>query len=285
MAVEVLAPGPLTTVQDLGRPGQAQLGVGTSGACDRAALRRANRLVGNPEAVAGLEMTLGGLVLRARGRLVVAITGAPGPVRVDGLPAAMDVPLELPDGAVVEVATPAAGMRTYVAVHGGVEVTEVLGSRSSDLLARLGPPALASGDVLPVGSQTHAWAAVDVAPGRQQTDREVVLRVVVGPHDEWFTTDSLRRLSVRAYQVTSQSNRVGLRLAGPILTRARAGELPSVGLLPGAVQVPPSGQPTLLLADHPVTGGYPVIAVVRDADLDLAGQLRPGQRLRLRPMT
>lgn len=283
-ALEVLAPGPLATVQDLGRPGQAHLGVGTSGACDRASLRRANRLVGNPEGAAGLEITLGGAVLRARGGLVVALTGARGSVLVDGVPVAMDTALEVHDGAVVRVEEPVAGLRTYVAVQGGLDVAIVLGSRSSDLLAGLGLPSLVAGDAIRVGAETQAWAPVDVAPGRHLSDGEVVLRVVLGPHDDWFTGASLRRLGASAYDVTSQSNRIGLRLAGPALERAHAGEMPSEGLLPGAVQVPPSGRPTLLLADHPATGGYPVVAVVRDVDLDLAGQLRPGQRVRLRPM-
>lgn len=283
-ALEVVAAGPLATVQDLGRPGQAHLGVGTSGACDRASLRRANRLAGNPEGAAGLELTLGGAVLRARRRLVVALTGARGSVIVDAVPVAMDTPLEVPDGAVLRVETPVAGLRTYVAVQGGLDVAVILGSRSSDLLAGLGLPPLVAGDVVRVGAATQGWAPVDVAPGRRLSDGEVILRVEIGPRADWFTAESLRRLGASSYEVTSQSNRTGLRLAGPTLERARATELPSEGLLPGAVQVPPSGRPTLLLADHPVTGGYPVVAVVRDADLDLAGQLRPGQRVRLHPM-
>lgn len=282
-ALEVLAPGPLATVQDLGRPGRAHLGVGTSGACDRGALRRANRLVGNPEGAAGIEATYGGLVLRARGRLIVALTGARASVLVGAVPAAMDAPLDLADGAVVRVEAPATGLRTYVAVRGGLDVPVVLGSRSRDLLAGLGPPPLRPGDLLPVGSTARAWAPVDLAPGPQLPGDEAVLRVVLGPHDDWFTAESVRRLGNAAYEVTSQSSRIGLRLAGPTLDRARPGELPSEGLLPGAVQVPPSGLATILLADHPVTGGYPVVAVVRDADLDRAGQLRPGQRVRLRP--
>lgn len=281
-SIEVVVPGPLATVQDLGRPGHARLGVGTSGACDRGAVRRANRLVGNPEGAAGIEATLGGLVLRARGRLRIAITGASTPVSVDVVPAAMEVPLDLPDGAVVRLGAPAAGVRTYVAVRGGLDVEIVLGSRSTDLLAGLGRPPLRPADLIEVGSQAQAWAAVDVAPSTEAPAGEVTLRVALGPHADWFTAESVRRLGTVGYEVTSQSNRVGLRLAGPTVQRSRTSELPSEGLLPGAVQVPPTGQPTILLADHPVTGGYPVLAVVRDADLDLAGQLRPGQRLRLR---
>lgn len=280
--LDVLASGPLTTVQDLGRPGQAHLGVGTSGACDRASLRRANRLAGNPEGAAGLEVTLGGLAVRARGQLVVSVTGAPTPVDVDGVPKAMDTVLHLASGAVLQVGFPSAGARTYLSVHGGIDVTPLLGSRSADLLAGLGPPPLGPGDVLPVGTSAYDWTPVDVAPGRAIGDGEVYLGMLLGPNDDWFTPAALRRLITALWTVTSDSNRVGLRLAGPQLDRSMPGELPSAGLLPGAIQVPPSGRPTMLLADHPVTGGYPVVCVVRDVDLDLAGQLRPGQQIRLR---
>lgn len=284
-AIEVLDGGPLTTVQDLGRPGVAHLGVGTSGACDRGALRRANRLVGNPEGAACLEVTLGGLAVRARGALTAALTGAPGPISLDDRPAAMDTPLSLDDGAVLRVGAPHAGTRTYLAVGGGVAVGPVLGSRSFDVLAALGPPPLRAGDVLPVGEAAGAvnrWARVDVAPGPRITRNPVDLLVVPGPHDDWFTVEALRLFGTAAYTVTPDSNRIGLRLAGEALSRAVPGELPSEGLLPGAVQVPPSGHPTVLLADHPVTGGYPVVAVVRDVGLDAAGQLRPGQVVRFR---
>ena len=170
----------------------------------------------------------------------------------------------------------------YVAVHGGVGVDSVLGSRSSDLLAGLGPRPLRAGAVLPVGDSDARWAPVDVAPGRAVHDGVVELGLHRGPHDDWFTAAAVRLLGSATYTVTTDSNRVGVRLAGAALTRAVEGELPSEGLLPGALQVPPAGRPTIVLADHPVTGGYPVIAVVRHDDLDLAGQLRPGQQVRFR---
>jgi len=293
-SLEVLASGPLATVQDLGRPGQAHLGVGTSGACDRAALRRANRLAGNPEGAAGVELTFGGLAVRAHGRLVVALTGAAGPVDVDGSPTAMDTAFPLWDGAILRVGVPHSGARTYLAVHGGIAVAPVLGSRSTDLLAGLGPRPLKPSDVLPVGTRSYDWTPVDVAPGPAASGADVRVRIILGPHDDWFTPGAVRRLVTSTWTVTNDSNRVGLRLAGPQLDRSvddelpselsseLPRELPSAGLLPGAIQVPPSGRPTMLLVDHPVTGGYPVIAVVRDRDLDLAGQLRPGQRIHLR---
>jgi len=281
-SLEVVTPGLLTTVQDLGRPGLAHSGVGTSGACDRAALRRANRLVGNPEGAAALEATLGGLRLRAHGNVVVAVTGAPGPLHVDEALAAMDTAVQLADGCTLAVGSPLAGARTYVAVHGGVDVPSVLGSRSTDLLAGLGPLPLRRGDLLAVGRANRHWTPVDVAPGPALRTAEVTLRAVLGPRLDWFEPVAVRRIATSVYEVTTTSNRIGLRLAGPVLPRARYAELPSEGLLPGAVQVAPSGQPTVLLADHPVTGGYPVIAVLRDADLDTAGQLSPGQSVRFR---
>ncbi|HSK23590.1 MAG TPA: biotin-dependent carboxyltransferase family protein [Egicoccus sp.] len=280
--LEVLATGPLTTVQDLGRFGHNAWGVTTSGAADRGALRLANRLVGNPEGAAVLEVTLGGLRVRAHGDLEVATTGARCPVRVDGIEAGHNAPVRLPDGTVLDLGTPAAGLRTYLAVRGGFDVSPVLGSRATDLLAGLGPAVPRAGDVLPVGTAVGGRGAVDLAPRPDPSAGEVVLRVRLGPRHDWFTRPSRTRLVATSWTVTSESNRVGVRLDGPALERERQGELPTEGMAPGALQVPPTGRPVLFLADHPVTGGYPVIAVVLRDDLDLAGQLRPGQPVRFR---
>ena len=282
--LRVSATGPLTTVQDLGRPGRAALGVGPSGAADRAALRLANRLVGNPEGAAALEVTLGGLEVRAGDELVVALTGAPSPAAVDGRAVASYAVVALRAGQLLTLAAPLTGLRTYVAVRGGIDVPAVLGSRSTDVLAGIGPPALAAGDTLPVGHPPPGFPAVDVAPVAPPVGGDLVLRVVIGPRADWFAPEALRLLARTSWEVTPDSDRVGMRLSGPRLRRARAGELPSEGMVRGALQVPPSGQPTLLLADHPVTGGYPVIAVVPDRDADRAAQARPGQRLRFHPL-
>lgn len=283
--LEVLAPGPLSTVQDLGRFGHNAWGVTTSGAADRGSLRLANRLVGNPEEAACLEVTLGGLRVRAHGDLEVSTTGARCPVRVDGIEVGHNAPIRLPDGAVLELETPAAGLRTYLAVRGGIDVPAVLRSRSTDTLAGLGPAVPQAGDRLPVGTAPRTFGEVDLAPRFDPDGREVTLRVRLGPRDDWFTAESRARITSTAWTVTADSNRVGLRLDGPALQRAREGELPTEGMASGALQVPPSGRPVLFLADHPVTGGYPVIAVVLAADLDLAGQLRPGQRVHFRDTT
>ncbi|QGK69926.1 5-oxoprolinase/urea amidolyase family protein [Allosaccharopolyspora coralli] len=281
-AWEVVASGPLATVQDLGRPGLADLGVGPSGAADRAACRLANRLVGNARSAAVVETTLGGLVLVARGDLWVAVTGAPCPIQVQGRHEAVNTLLRVPDGAEFRVDAPVSGLRGYVAVRGGIAVEPVLGSRSTDLLSGLGPAALAPGAVLPVGDETEEFPAVEVAPVPPPADGDVVLEVVPGPRDAWFTTEALRTLVHESYEVTADSNRIGIRLSGPGLCRSEPGELPSEGMVPGAVQVPPSGRPTVFLADHPLTGGYPVVGVVRDHDVDRVAQLRPGQQVRFR---
>jgi len=282
LRLEVLATGPLTTVQDLGRFGHNAWGVTTSGAADRGALRLANRLVGNPEGAAALEVTLGGLAVRARGDLEVATTGARCPARVDGVEVGHNAPVRLPDGAVLELGSPAAGLRTYLAVRGGIAVPPVLGSRSTDVLAGLGPAVPRAGDVLPVGTAVGGRGAVDLAPRPDPSAGEVLLRVRFGPRHDWFTQRSRSWLVDTTWTVTADSNRVGVRLDGPTLERARDVELPTEGMAPGALQVPPAGRPVLFLADHPVTGGYPVIAVVLAADLDLAGQLRPGQSVHFR---
>ena len=279
--LEVVATGPLATVQDLGRPGLAALGVGQSGAADPDALRLANRLVGNPEGDAGLEITLGGLEVRAHGGAYVAVTGAPCPMTAAGHQVAPYAPVWVPDGATLRLGAPACGLRSYLAVRGGVDVPPVLGSRATDTLAGLGPAPLAVGDRVLVGpGSTTAMPGVDLATVRRPEAGEVRLRVVLGPRDDWFTPDARKALLAGPYEVTAESNRVGMRLAGPVLERARDGELPSEGMVCGALQVPPSGQPTLFLADHPVTGGYPVIAAVVAADVGLAAQARPGQLLR-----
>ncbi len=278
--LEVLATGPLSTVQDLGRPGLAGIGVGVSGAADRGSLRLANRLVGNGEDVAAVEVTLGGLEARARGDLTIALTGAPCPVTVDGRDAPVNTVLRVPAGARLRLGRPERGLRSYLAVRGGIAVDPVLGSCATDTLADLGPELPGPGAVLPVGAPPRVFPVVDAAPVR--TGDDLVLAVVPGPRDDWFAEGALAALLGEPYEVTAESDRVGMRLSGPALVRAREGELPSEGMVSGALQVPPSGQPTLFLADHPVTGGYPVIAVVVSADVDRAAQARPGQRLRFR---
>ncbi|MGW0735984.1 5-oxoprolinase subunit C family protein [Streptomyces sp. NPDC002851] len=279
-ALAVVRAGALTTVQDLGRPGHAHLGVPRSGTLDRPAGLLANRLVGNAADAALLETTLNGCALRPRCAVTVAVTGAPCPVTVDGRPAPWGAPVRVPAGAVLDVGAAVRGVRSYVAVAGGVAVEPVLGSRATDLLSGLGPAPLTDAAVLPLGAPPGPpHARVDVAP-QAAPPTELVLRTTPGPRADWFTPAALRTLTTRAYRVSPASNRIGLRTEGPPLERAHHGELPSEGLIPGAVQVPPDGRPVVFLADHPTTGGYPVVAVVSAPDLAAAAQARPGTPVR-----
>lgn len=271
----VIRPGPLTTVQDIGRPGQAGWGIPRSGACDRASFALANRLVGNRPDAAVLEATFGGLVLRAEADLLFVSTGAHGDCP------AHNAPMVLGAGQELRIDTPAAGLRTYVAVRGGFEVSPVLGSRSTDMLSGLGPAPLTAGEQLPVGSMTAGDPpGVDVAPVSDPVTGDLSVHLLPGPRRDWFTPGAWQSMLAQRYVVTPESNRVGIRLDGEPLERQRDGELPTEGMVRGAVQVPPSGVPILFLADHPVTGGYPVIGYVVDEDVDRCGQLRPGQGLR-----
>ncbi len=296
----MIKPGPLALIQDLGRPGYGHLGVPRSGAADEASLRLANRLAGNPDGAAGIELTFGRAAFRFRGAAVVAVAGAPAPVTLEPWPdaaahgadpgTASDVPhgepFEVPDGGVVRVGAPPAGLRSYLAVRGGIDVPPVLGSRSADRLSGLGPEPVRPGDRLPLGRprsprETPRGDEQDTSRSAAGTG-PVTLRVLAGPRDDWFAAAAQETLATAEYEVTAASDRTGLRLAGPPLARSagRPGELPSEGVATGSLQVTHDGLPILLLADHPTTGGYPVIAVVLSADLGLAAQLRPGQRVR-----
>jgi len=290
----VVKPGPLSLIQDTGRPGLASIGVGRSGAADRGAYALANRLAGNAPGVAAIECTFGGLAVRAQGDVRVAITGASCPATVDGDSAPHEAVIDLQDGQTLALRTPTSGLRSYLAVRGGIDVPAVLGSRSTDTLAGLGPAALRRGDDLPIGRDWLDSEPSETPADSPDSTRDVLtLRAILGPRDDWFVTPA--DLGGGDWVVSPRSNRVGLRLDRPApaehdndpqqpraLRRKDFRELPSEGVVLGAVQVPPSGQPVLFLADHPMTGGYPVIAVVLDSDIDLAAQARPGQRLRFK---
>ncbi|MGW2560813.1 5-oxoprolinase subunit C family protein [Streptomyces sp. NPDC001514] len=281
-ALVVVRAGALTTVQDLGRPGHAHLGVPRSGALDPRALRLVNRLVGNPEQAAALETTLTGCAVRPRSAVTVAIGGAPCPVRVDDRAVAWGAPVRVAAGALLEVGAAVRGVRSYVAFGGGIAAEPVLGSRSTDLLSGLGPAPLVDGTVVPLGDPSGPSGRVD-GPPWPGPPSELVLRVRFGPRDDWFTAAALRALATGAYRVSAASNRIGLRTDGPPLQRAVRAELPSEGMVLGAVQVPPDGRPVVFLADHPTTGGYPVVAVVRETDLAAAAQAVPGTPVRFVP--
>ena len=289
-ALVVTAPGPFSILEDLGRPGRSGLGVSRSGAMDHRALREANRLVGAATGSAALEMAYGGLEATARGDLVLAVAGAPVPLTVHGAHgvrhAVPGAAFALDDGDVLVVGAPPRGVYSYLAVRGGWEAETVLESASGDVLARIGPERLETGDELGVGrawSESVAAAAPDAQRSVSAPDEVTFLDVVLGPRDDWFTPEAVERLTGQRYTVTARSNRIGLRLAGEQpLTRAVEHELPSEATVSGALQVPPDGQPVLFMADHPVTGGYPVVACVVGDQLDRAAQVPVGASVRFR---
>lgn len=282
--LEVLATGPLTTIQDRGRPGHAALGVGRSGAADRWAYELGNRLLLNDPGPPSLEITLGGLSLLADGPLMLALSGAECRATVDGRAVAHSGLFYLGAGQVLTLGTPQAGVRSYLAVRGGFDVARVLGSASTDTLSGLGPAPLARGDVLRVGPPTtEHFSGVDTPPSRVLSADRLVLEVVPGPRDDWLADpDQLTRAD---WVVSARSNRVGVRLENGVIRRHPSfvgAELVSEGVVRGAVQVPPDGRPIIFGPDHPVTGGYPVVGVLTEASCDLAAQARPGQRIALR---
>ncbi|QPZ39108.1 biotin-dependent carboxyltransferase family protein [Paramicrobacterium chengjingii] len=279
----IVESGPLTTVQDLGRPGFAHIGVPRSGALDRSALRLANRLVGNSEADAALEITVGGFEARTNADVWVAVTGAWCPISVGGEQIDPNTPVRARAGQTIRVDAAVGGLRAYLSVRGGIDATAVLGSRSRDTLSGLGPEPLAPGDELGVGREPDApIPALEISPWSPPSDERVEVPVVLGPRQEWFEDAEIEAFLGTVWALDAASNRVGARLVGDPVTRRTDAELPSEGMVAGAIQIPPSGLPTVLLADHPVTGGYPVIGIVSSAAIDAFAQLRPGQKLTFR---
>ena len=292
-AVEVAQPGLLSLIEDLGRHGQGDLGVTASGAADTASARAANRLVGNSRQAALVE-TLGGLVLRAATDVIAAVTGADPAARIRRAPAAADgpapderpaplgAPFLLRAGDELALGYPESGLRSYVAVRGGIAAPLVLGSRSRDVLGGVGPDPLRAGDAFALAGDV-AGPVADPLPAPAPAAEPATLHIRFGPRDDAFDPGERAHLTRTTWIVGPETDRVGARLApvsGTRPLRAAETELASEGVVTGALQVPPSGEPVLFGADHPVTGGYPVIAVVVDADLPRAAQLRPGERVR-----
>ena len=318
--LEVKVPGLQTLFQDSGRAGLTHWGVSPSGPADREAAAEANRLVGNSAGATVLENLAGGLKITALADVELALTGADSPAQItedatgqtadpgQGAAHATDTPLAvrpyapfaLKPGQTLTLGAPARGLRTYLAVRGGFAARTEAVSASRDTLASLGPEPLAAGEQLSLANPPVAVVA-DPAPALPLPEPGKVLevRALPGPRDDWFTPDSLGRFTEVTWEVSQSSDRIGVRLlladapadggagAQPtdVLTRAVTRELPSEGMVAGAVQVPPSGEPVVFLADHPVTGGYPVIATVHPADLRLLAQAPPGTQLRFTLLT
>ena len=276
--IEIVSQGIGTSYQDLGRPGRTHLGVGRSGAADRPSHRLANRLVGNDESETTIE-TCGGLTVRLLQPAVVAVAGAQGVIDVrHGRAMAVNGVEHQPAGAELTLRAPDDGMRYYLAIRGGIDIEPILGSSSFDTLAGLGPR-LSTGDRVEIGPDPMTPITTDFGVHLART---TLIDLSDGPRRDWFTEAAWTMLMTEPYVVSPSGNRVGARLSGPALERVAIRELLSEGLVEGAIQVPPDGQPIVMLADHPVTGGYPVIAVVAPHHVSSVAQARPGTTLRFR---
>ncbi len=279
--LEVLATGPLLLIVDEGRPRYAAMGVGRSGAADRASYRLGGRLVGNAPGRAALEVTFGGLRLRARTACLIALTGADCAATVDGRAVTHAGPVYLRAGQELRLGTPRDGLRTYLSVAGGVHLPAVLGSASTDTLSGVGPALPEVGDVLPIGAPPVGSPSIESVPGRRSSDGPTLLDVLPGPRTDWLADPA--GLGSQDWQVSERSDRVGVRLLGDPLLRhpSRAGrELPSEPMVRGSIQVPPDGRPVIFGVDGPVTGGYPVVGVLTEDACDAVAQTRPGERVR-----
>jgi antagonist of KipI len=298
MSVEVIKPGLLSSLQDGGRRGYAHLGVGRAGAMDLPACRLANALVGNDADEATLEITLAGPTLRFRRDAVIALTGGIIEARADGQPLPPWTRCFLPAGTLLRLGGMRHGCRSYLAVRGGFDVPSPLGSRSTDLHARIGPfdgKALQAGDLIDIGThgatrdfdpqqgvQALRWG-LDPQPWLDYA--QAPLGLLRGHHFERLDATSQRALFTQRFTVSKDSNRTGSRMDGEPLRLAHALELVSEATLPGTLQLPPSGQPILLLAEAPVTGGYPRIGQLAAVDLPRFAQRRPGDAVCFREIT
>lgn len=271
----------MTTVQDLGRPGMAHLAVAPSGALDRQALRLGNRLVGNTTGAAALETTLTGVAVRAEADCLVAVTGSVCRITVDGSEVGWGKSIVLRPGQLLDVGIASAGVRAYLAVAGGICGPSIFGSQSSDVLSGLGPRPLRDGDFIYTSGETGPPDPADFG-GRCRPPQRLDLLLHLGPRQDWLAPEAAAMMAWASWWVASASNRTALRMEGPGLPFQRIGELPSEGIVTGAVQVPPDGRPLIFLADHPTTGGYPVMGVVDPADLGACAQARPGTTVSFR---
>jgi biotin-dependent carboxylase-like uncharacterized protein len=295
-ALEVVSAAGQVLVEDRGRAGWEHYGVAVSGAADRTSLDLANRLVGNHPEAAGLEVLMGGLRCRAHAAMVVSVCGARCPVAVrrgpggGARPVAMDQAVTLDAGDELEIGPATTGLRVYIAIAGGVDVPEVLGSRATDTMGSIGPPPARAGDVLPIGAPPVRMPWFEVVPVAE-IESSLTVPMVLGPRADWLDRGGALQLSDTWWTVSADSDRIGVRLQGAALGAShgdslgrRPGDVPTEPVMPGAVQVPADGQPIVLGRDAGVTGGYPVVGVVSDESLDRIAQLRPGDQLRLRPV-
>ena len=283
-AILVREPGLFTTVQDLGREGFGPMGVSPSGAADAVSLRMGNRLVGNAEGAAGLEMTLLGGTFEFPDGAVLALAGSDFGAALDGKPVELWTAFEAKPEQVLTLGPTRSGARCYLCVRGGIEVKAFLGSASTHILSGLGGfegRALRKGDVMKIGAASGSARTPRLsARALKEMQPRKVLRVTPGPQEDWFPEASRRVFYENAYRVAEETNRMGIRLEGASVAKATEGELTSEGVSLGAVQVPEGGLPILLFVEQQTTGGYPKIANVISADFHSLGQLRPRDEIR-----
>jgi biotin-dependent carboxylase-like uncharacterized protein len=287
-AIEVQAPGLLTTVQDLGREGFGPMGVSPSGAADAISFRIGNRLVGNKAGAAGLEMTLLGGTFVFPESAVIALTGSDFGATLDGAPVDPWTSIEVKRNQILRVGSTRSGARCYLCIEGGIEVAPFLGSASTHLLSGLGGyegRALRKGDLLKIGEASGPYTKRTLAANVQkELSPRKILRVTPGPQSDWFPESSQRFFYTSSYRVAEESNRMGLRLQGAALREGAPGEMISEGVSLGAVQIAAGGLPIILFVEQQTTGGYPKIANVISADLNSLGQLRPRDEIRFEPV-
>src|SRR5713226_8169459 len=287
--IQVRAPGPFTTVQDLGREGFGPLGISPSRAADPISLRLGNRLVGNAEGAAALEMTLlGGMFLFPDGA-VAALAGSDFGATLDGRPVEMWAAFEAKPGQVLRLGPTRSGARCYLCIRGGIQVKPFLGSASTHILSGLGGHegrALRKGDVLNIGAASGSTRARSLtAQALKNLSPRKVLRVTPGPQSDWFPEPAQQIFYASTFRVAEESNRMGLRLEGAAIPAPASGEMISEGVALGAVQVPEGGLPIILFVEQQTTGGYPKFANVISADLHSLGQLRPRDEIRFERVT
>jgi biotin-dependent carboxylase-like uncharacterized protein len=282
-ALVVKACGPMTSIQDAGRFGWQRYGVSSSGAMDRLALAAANALVGNAPGAAGLEfMLMGGSFVAESGTVRIAVAGAPCAVTVDGRPLAPMTSLTLHPGETLTVGPAQSGIYAYLAVAGGLALTPQLGSLSLQPRAGIGGlegRALRAGDRLPL-ILSHAPDGPELTLDPVPLDAKAPVRVVLGPQDDYFTTEGVETFLASPYTVSREADRMGYRLTGPRIAHARGFNVVSDGIVAGSVQVPGSGEPIVMMADRQTTGGYPKLATVVSADLRIVAQRRSGEAIR-----
>ena len=300
MNIKVISPGVLTTVQDTGRFGYQAAGIPEAGAMDRASLRLANALVGNPEDAAALELTVFGGTFEFDGKGTIALTGADMRPFLNGNRMSMNTAVPVKAGDRLELGVASRGMRAYLAVSGGIDVPVVLGSRSTDLKSRLGGlegRKLRAGDVLENGSRPQAAAELAEVQGTpcepvlqrlaKATSPEGVtqIRFLFGPQDAMFAEDAKKTFTDSIYTLSAACDRMGYRLEGAAVPSLNGTDILSEGICFGSIQVPANGQPIVMMADHQTTGGYAKIGTVLSEDLPLLAQLGPGKRIHFVPVT